>query len=206
MSNSQNEMGSEALPNSLILLYIAIFCYFTGFLYVFLYYKHFDISITASGTPAYYFFVYSYNVASRHWFLVLLSVIIAILSVRLMQRITQLRALTFIPLVLLFPMFSWLAARTADSDTVRLRRGISANVVRLVFKPETLNLYPDTLKKANEGDALLWLAETPETLYVLFQPEGEKGELPNAWVFRLKKSDLVLATTVTPGIKIVGGK
>lgn len=129
-----------------VTFFVAIYLYFTGFIYVYYFYDHFGIPVRAVDTPVYYFFVYSYNVVWNFgeikwaallarpsvWFwLITLFVLSLIFSTFKRRR----GVLTTVLLLPLFPLLSSLAYEAANIEARNLRLGITAKEITLVFKP-----------------------------------------------------------------------
>lgn len=145
--------------------FVAIYLYFTGFVYIYYFYEHFGISLNSIEVPFYYFFVYSYNVITSLdegavwgyalrslWVVVLVFAALAFVLVKVMRERKWL-ALLFCSLVFLFPALFSFAWKSADLAANEVRNGRHVKVVTLVFKKEALETYPKEVPGCGAADA-----------------------------------------------------
>jgi hypothetical protein len=129
--------------------FVAIYLYFTGFIYIYYFFDSFGISIRSVDTPVYYFFVYSYNVLTGiqevSWGAVLkqrplwtsIGVIVVVAAILVFLRRTRSKQIILMAaLVVLFPIVFSLARATAKNDALGIRTGLSAKEITFVLKKE----------------------------------------------------------------------
>lgn len=133
-----------------VTFFVAVYLYFTGFVYIYYFYDHFGIPLRVVDTPVYYYFVYSYNIVwnleavrwthllmrqSTWMSLILILILTAILSV--LRRNNRKSILLFACLTALFPLLSSLAFETSNIEARRLRLGETAKEITFVFKGDS---------------------------------------------------------------------
>jgi hypothetical protein len=188
------EASSSGDPNifstlrNLVFL-LAIYSYFTGWLYAFYFYSQFGISLNSLDTPFYAFFVYSYTVVTN-----LIGFLVVIIGSGLIFTFVRLFPNKFavvLVAVLFFPAFVY-AAQTAAANEARLRRIGYATTVAFVFKPDVAKSYSKSFICLNKTRQLKLLTQTKDKYYVFHQPGGEGEGLPFATTYDISRSDVVL--------------
>lgn len=125
-----------------VTFFVAIYLYFTGFVYISTFYDCFGIPLRSLDTPVYDFFVYSYNVmtgvveiAKQRPTRASLVAVIALLSVFMLARWRLRRGvILYASLALLFPLMFYVARATAREDALRVRTQETAKAITFVFK------------------------------------------------------------------------
>ena len=174
-----------------IILGVAIYLYFTGFVYTYYFNDAFGISLLSLNIPVYYFFLYSYTVI-RHYYLLLsvLTILSASLVLYGMHR-RILRVALCLILIGLFPALSWLAWRTSLARVHAVRSGIGTKQIVIHLKAgETA--YPKDFRSDNATGRLRLLQETSDGLYVLSQAAPPRTPLPMGHAYRVAKEDITV--------------
>jgi|ERR1043165_4861047 hypothetical protein len=147
--------GSESKATLLsklrdVTFFVAVYLYFTGFVYIYYFYDHFGIPLRVVDTPVYYYFVYSYNISWNMWdirwadllaqksswgSLTVILVLSAFLAV--IRRDKRKSILLFACLAALFPLLSSLAFAAANVEAKKLRLGQIAKEITFVFKEDS---------------------------------------------------------------------
>ena len=130
-----------------VTFFVAIYLYFTGFIYSYFFYEHFGIPLRVVDVPVYYIFVHSYNLIWNLWeikwtaliakeslwgWLIVLYFVLLLASIRDWTR----HLLYIVLLLLLFPCLYALARETALIEAGKIRRGEAVKQVTLVFKAD----------------------------------------------------------------------
>src|ERR1700761_2123241 len=99
-----------------IALLVAIYLYFTGWIYIYFYFDYFHLSFKDGNVEAYYFFIYSLNVLfffMKHYIISLLVLSIGSAALvalkRRKKKVTIGKYWVFIALFPLLFIFSWIA-------------------------------------------------------------------------------------------------
>ena len=153
---SDEDLMSDADPKSKnpfltalkeVTFFVAIYLYFTGFIYSYFFYEHFGIPLRVVDVPVYYIFVHSYNLIWNLWeirwtaliakeslwgWLILSYFVLLLASIRKWTR----HFLYIVLLLLLFPFLYSLARETALIEAGKIRRGEAVKQVTLVFKAD----------------------------------------------------------------------
>lgn len=194
----------EIVRNSAFI--VGFYLYFIGWVYVYWLYSHFGISFTSLDIPVYYFFVYSYAVASYFpqivkactysglFFWVTSGVVAIVILLALLARTYSKKGILVVVFVALFPLFFCLARGAAIEKAKEIRE--RGRRVSFVFKTKQLRAYPPEFVKANKDGNLKLLLQTKDKYYVFFQPPG-KG-LPLGFVYDLLRSDVSLVKIDMP--------
>lgn len=177
-----------------LIFFIAIYLYFTGWVYIYYYLDNFGISLSSLDTPLYFFFVYSYTVISdgKMWLGAVTAVAVVVLF--LLQRYKRELVKKFVLTLLLaglFPLSFYLAKSSGRRQAVLMRMG-SAKPVRFVLKKDAQESYPEDFKLANEAESLKLIFQTEDRFYALQQDLGEAQvqSLPIGSTFVLFKGDV----------------
>ena len=170
---SENRDCPSLLRN--VILVLAIYSYFMGWVHTYYLFKHFGISLHSVEIPFYYFFVYSYPViSSSYTILIVIVTAAAILSVSFFWLVPYRPIVLGAVLILLLADFFFIARDTAEEDAKRLRTGIDAKTIVFTFKKDLKSVYPKSFMKANSEKELKLLTHTSDMFYVFSQPPGEK--------------------------------
>ena len=178
-------------------LFMAATMYFLGFVYQYYYFSSLGVSLGQLQIPVYYFFVYSYGVISRYWWLLAFGTFICSIGIRLSQKAYQRFAvwrpvIAGLPaLLVVFVLFG--AARAAGARlAAEVRNGNYAPQVKFVFKAEIWSILHKELEQANNADQLRLLTQTSDMYYVLSQDVPSNGfrELPVGYVYFVPRSEV----------------
>jgi hypothetical protein len=185
---------------------LAIYLYFTGFMYVYSLYHELGIGIGGVDIPVYYLCIYAINVFRAYLPALTLALIIVLIAALLISRWQRIhrwqRVLATTALVLLFPGLYALAYWTAERDATAMRKGQFVPTIRLTLRP-TESHYPDALLRANDKGNLHLVLETNDRYYVLDQPYDEGDpELALGTVYGIAKLDVALAQVTLPNIPL----
>lgn len=206
---------SSALP------LIAVYSYFTGWMYLYFFYEALGVSLVAIDFPFHFFLVYSFTIFSDIWkfisiFIILIVVSIAVAwcysslgceffkpaSIRLSNLICQFCANQILAVSVLiivsittFYALSAFARDKALSKADEVRRGGVLNHVDLTFKSTSRSDYPPRLLKAASEGSLMKLLQTRDHLFVILQPGQDDDLLPSAFSYSVSLSDLTVVDT-----------
>lgn len=185
-----------------VIFFIAIYLYFIGWLFAYYLFYHFGISLNSVDIPFYYFFVYSYSVFVDKllWFI---GALILIIMINLIPSKLLKKWLITLVLILIFPLFFYLAKESADIEALNIRMG-SAKTIKLFFKKDVTKYYPKDFIDANKKDALKLLIQTNDIFYVFYQPVGAEKEIPFGFTYAISKSDIHLAAIEMQNIQKIG--
>ena len=183
-----------------ILVVIAVYAYFTGWVYAYGLYSHFGLSLNAVEIPVYHFFMYSYfMLPDASWITITVVatgvVLLVVLGPILHGWVTTRPQVVWIGVGLLIaalPALFWMARQQALGAAIRMRSG-EARIIRFAFTKDAEGRLPGAVRQHNNAGHLRVLLETKERYYVFFQPEGETEELPYAQAYSVAKDDTVLA-------------
>lgn len=157
-----------------VTFFVAIYLYFTGFIYIYFFYDHFGIPLRVVEIPVYYMFIYSYNVVwnfreirwamfmSKELLWVWLITLYFLLLLSTIRKWTK-HFLYIVFLLALFPLLYSLASETAEIETGKIRSGETAKEVSFVFKADA------EVKKVK----ILPEQSTPSALNTNQQPPSE---------------------------------
>src|SRR3990172_3488360 len=191
-----NLLGSADLFSIIrnLVLLIAIYCYFIGWLYAYYLFYAFGISLNAVDIPFYYFFMYSYSVLANPLKMLVLIIVAILLLVAYFHLPSWINRLA-IPVVLAasFLLAFYAAHHEASQEAWRKRRGY-AKTISFVFTKNARSVYPNTLLRANSNGRLRLLTQTRDRYFVFYQPSGESPELPYGFSYDIQASHVLLAT------------
>jgi hypothetical protein len=163
---------------------IAAYLYFTGWVYLNVYYREFGIHMGMLDLASYIFPLEAFSVLFSKWglFLVVAIGVIALLERR--KGISQ--TLLLWVLILLFPALYWMA-REEGFHARRVAEATTLHVA-LSFKGGEAERSAPLLFDANQKGKLRLLAQTKDLVVVFYQP-GTTG-LGTDHVYILQRSDL----------------
>jgi hypothetical protein len=182
-----------------ILFVVAVYAYFTGWVYAYGLYSHFGLSLNAVEIPVYHFFMYSYfMLPDGSWTTTILvttaGLVLVVAGPTLQRWVTSRPRVAWLGAVLLIvalPGLFWAARQQALGAAIRMRSG-GANTIHFSFKKDAETRVPAAVRQRNEAGGLRMVTETKDRYYVFFQPQGEAEELPYAHVYSVAKDDVVL--------------
>ncbi len=189
---AKNANSPFALIIANIFFLIAVYLYFIGWIYTYYFLDHFNISFNTIDIPFYYFFVYSYSVITNWLSITVFS--ISIIAIYISGVVYASKWIPIFIMLILFPIFFFLAGQTARSEAVKIRMGY-ANKITFFFKKDTINQYPSKFLEGNDKGKLKIIAQTKERFFVLYQPpsEGNGKEIPFGFVYDVPRADVLLA-------------
>jgi len=172
-----------------VALLVGIYAYFSGWIYVFSYYRQFDVPLNHLDIPSYYFIVYAFSALYNFWGV--LIVLFALLTLVFFARRERPHPI-IVPLVLLllFPILFRHASNEAVNDAYEDRFSSDNDRVVLSFRAETEKNYPSELVANNNANRLRFLTEGKDFVVVFYQPPGEGGATPLLLVYDISKQDL----------------
>ena len=173
-----------------VIFFIAIYLYFMGWIHTYYFYYHFGISSISVNIPFYYFFIYSYNVIANIFGFIL--VVAAIVAFFIFTAVYPRKWLVILVLIILFPVFFYLAKEKAGEGAQGIRIG-NAKTITLFFKKDTFKFYPKEFINANKKGKLKLVTQTTDKFYVIYQPPGEAGEMPYGFTYDIPRTDILLA-------------
>jgi hypothetical protein len=183
-----------------ILFVVAIYAYFTGWVYAYGLYSHFGLSLNAVEIPVYHFFVYSYfMLPDASWYTTIAVTVVGIMLVvagpplhRWATTRPRVAWLGIVLLIIALPGLFWAAGQQARNAAIRIRTGEGGSTIRLVLTKDAECRVPAAVRQHNTAGDLRILTETKDRYYVFFQPTGEAEELPYAEVYSIAKDQIVL--------------
>lgn len=195
LGNEVTELGeSKFFSFASALAILAVYSYFTGWVYAYRFFRNFGIHINSVEIPLQHFYVYSFTVFVNWLGLaLLLGATLAGYAVVVFKRI---RWITIPLLVGCVPLCFWLAVTVADQRARAVRQGYDSNRITFHFKKDGRELYPKTFREANSRGGLRLITQTKDRYFVLWQPSPEPGVsvLPYGSVYHVSKDDIILAT------------
>jgi hypothetical protein len=190
---------------------VAIYSYFSGWIYVYAYFQFFGLSVGQSGIEVYSYLIYSYNtleyVFSERGFVFWISIalVAGIILIRMIVRQKPRKMVSrFVlgaGLVMLFPFFLYYAQRagsaSAQFNTYNAQTFLPS--IELHFKKESFatSLRSDSLEftkllNINDKGGLKLVSSTDAEIFVLsFEPDTSSIPV----IFRIKKEIIVYAKT-----------
>jgi hypothetical protein len=214
-----------------LVLPVAVYLYFTGFLYTYYFYSGLGIPLNSVEIPFYYFFIYSYNVIAAELTTSLLLLFSALLTILVIRTRKHPDIGLFLVLSALFPILTVLSRDAATTQIGLLRTGRNLQTIQLILKD--VSIRDDELLKndgsirdeeflkakanaeqerrefliANANDGLKLVVETTDRLYVLRQPFDERNpEIPVGSLYGISKSDVLVANVSLLNIPKPGGE
>jgi len=193
------------------IMIVAIYLYFTGWIFVYYQFREFGISLPSVDIPVYYFFLYSYTVISENllWFILPLALLLALAHTS--NKIAKILGIVIISAGF-FPVCFYLAKKSGEGESLRLRSGDAKNIT-LIFKESALASLSDKSLKLHDLEYLLdenfqkplkLLTQTNQSYFVFFQPPPDSGSslLPRCYVYEINKSDIYLSRIKLPNVKV----
>lgn len=178
-----------------LILIVAVYLYFTGWIYLYRLYDHFGISFGSIDIPFYYFFIYSYSVISD-W----VALTIIIITIILIYLFISLRPRKLIPflilisiLLLFFRVSYYLSEGCAYQKAKLIRQGYDAKKITFIFKSEAKKGFPSEFLNANCKGKLRLITHTKDKFYVVHQLLGREEEIPYGHTYEISKNDVLLA-------------
>ena len=184
-----------------VVLFIAIYLYFTGWVYANFFFKHFGISLTSLDINYLYFFIYSYPVLSDNgWFFMGVGLLITILLLVRKLSGRQWGSFALLPIFVgLFPMLFNVAQKTGEAEAINLRQFKNIKTINLELKDKSdslennkINLTTNFLAANNDGELVL-ITETKDRFYVLHQPFDTLNPsdlIIIGYVYQIQKQDI----------------
>ena len=182
-----------------VVFIVALYIYFCGWVYVYVVYTHFGVSLNALDIPFYYFFVYSYSALVGAFSYSWTVIIIALVSVAVFMLLVYLllpdhlrRLVWALCLIILFPGFFFLARREANKEIADIRTGYTKRIM-LVLKKNVTEHFPKEFIEANKKGQLILLAQTKDRVFVLRQslPSGDTDQIPYGFVYDVSRADIL---------------
>lgn len=214
---SLSEFGKSILANARDAAFIAaIFLYFAGFMYRYMYRQVWGIT-SSDGDPAFFgYLVYSYQPLEASWgwllgisaALVIILVVLGALSRRWgperVSLLLGLRTLSVSAAVVgFFATLLWGASAASVAAFQNIRQGNLPGTF-LVFKDpkQSTRVYGTQFMTDNSNDLLTIVEETKDSYYVLDQPGMVEKPIPDGKLFVIPKQSIAFVTrdVVTPGI------
>lgn len=197
---------------------IAIFLYFSGWIYVYSYYDYFGLSIRDIDVEFYYFLVYSLNVMLflvRYWFYTLPAIALLIGLAWLLRKRNALIYGFFAPLLFAITYLISFQAGHAKARQQRVTEASSLIPVRFIFSEKfsaDTKLKKDTVTpnipqeqqdfmKANRDTCLLLLASGKDEYYVLAGDDSLTSDNEDKYgvkVYTVRKEAIKLAIFMKP--------
>jgi hypothetical protein len=193
-----------------VIFIIAVYIYFVGWIYAFYLFEHFGIALNSVDIPFYYFFVYAYSVIITNPIAVIIIICVTMVifySVTYLCTSIYSKGSLLVPvLIILFPIFFFLAKESANKSHMDIRMG-NAKTIKFVFKKDAHKIFPKEFIDANTNGSLKILTETDNRFYVFYQPdiEEEEKEVPYGYTFGISKTDILLAKIDIPNTLKIGG-
>lgn len=193
---------------------LAVYLYFTGWIYSYAYYQFFGLSAGQSGVPFYDYLILSYSVlefiiGDGSWlFWILLLLLAANLLLRfftrkiLRQSIT--RCITLCALIAFFPLLFHYAKKTgihnARFNAFEANSALPAIEIYSKQKPATVYptdslAYQRLLSQSDAGHLRLISATNDELFVLLFNPSDSMYTVPI--IYRINKENLLYVKTYT---------
>ena len=188
-SSAKSEEVFSTLRN--LLLLVAIYLYFIGWIYVYYYYNHFGISLFSLNIPVYYFFAYSNSVVGN-W----TTTLILLLLVSLGFKLKHLFLHTYIigpVVVLLFPVFFVVAKESGISRAQQLRIA-GAKPISFILKEGIKKYYPNDFIQANNNGDVRLIYQTKDRYFVFVQPISNENVMPRGNTYDIRMEHILLAT------------
>jgi len=183
--NGKQSMASIA-KNAIFVL--AIYAYFSGWVYSYFLYNHFGIPLTSVEIPVYFFFIYSYSVIANWW--IALACTVIVIAVYLIA--INWPRVAVLAMIVLFPLVFYVSKDQAEMVAKEIRSG-DAKTITFIFKNGMKQFLPQDFLDANEKRGLKLITLTPDRFYVLHQPLGEGNESSYGFTYALSKEDVLLA-------------
>ncbi len=160
-----NEFKSffEILRNSIF--FIAIYLYYTGFVYVYDLYQKIGISINNVDIPIYSYIIYSYNVFLDNWWLLIICIILYFILYILIIKFIDIKKIIVGTLIVLFPLLTLFANNTSENKYSSLIKGTGSKFVKFQFRDE--QIFSKKIIEANDSNKLIMLTTTRDDYYVL---------------------------------------
>ena len=185
-----------------LILIIAIYLYFIGWLYQYFVLDNFGISLNALNIPPYYFFVYAYSVIEDHYLILLVVLLIATSCYLIVQAYLSkfLLPAVLILTIIVFRYSFYLSQTTAVKEAQAIRSG-HAHKISFVFKKKVSQFLPKEFLDANNNINAnnhneLWLIiQATDGYYVLYQHIPDEEVIPSGIVYKVNKSDVILVIT-----------
>src|SRR5713101_2011383 len=174
-----------------VMALLAVYAYFTGWVYLYYFFRHFGLSLAVMEIPREHIYVHAYSVLSQEAGIVLVAV--ALLLTLAIVCVRRLRWLTVPFLLALVPMCCELASGTADYVARALRDGRRDEPkVQFVFKDQAEARITQQLRRANDSGELRLIGQSKAQYIALLQPAREPGEpeLSEALVLQVSKDDV----------------
>jgi len=174
MSNDNNSNGDSFTGSvQTLVLIMAIFLYFIGFVYIHFYYAYFGIPTSVTDLPLYSIFVYSYNVFESHRFQ-LVSIFSALVLLIFFRKLWPfMKFVLIIGMIFSFLYFFDISCEVGTSDAKIARASTDTKIIRFVFTDKALKTMPPELNDKNV--VLHKISETPTRYFVVCQPTDTKG-------------------------------
>jgi hypothetical protein len=187
---------------------VGIYLYFAGWFYLYLYFRHFGVSLLGFDIPLTFFFVYAYPIVTSEFtstkLLVLTIVALMFFITPMDSKSLGRRWLMAVLTVTLFPVLFVAAKESAEANAISFRLGHGAKVVTLTLDPDAAKNYPQGLIDANNRRELFLLLETKDRLYVVHQPTGTDDELPIASTYSVDRANILLADVDITNVSVKG--
>ncbi len=167
--NNQDEKSNTIKVLRDTVFVVAIYLYFTGWIYVYYLYCYFGISLNVVEIPVYDFFIYSSSVLMNwHTLIVLVPAVLAIYFFNIHYAVKWAPVLI---LIILFPALFFLSKHYAQTEALMIRKGTSSKkIITLFFKTDVAHDFPEGFQYANKNRALKLLTQTKDMYIVFFQP------------------------------------
>jgi hypothetical protein len=208
-SGPANKLSLDDLSH--ILVFIGIFLFFAGWIYLYYFYDYFGLSLSLLNPSYAEYVVHSYAVLTSYWCLPLITCLALVFVYRIWLK--QYISISIFLAVMLFPSLYWLAKKVANDTAVNIRTGRnSLRKVSIVFNSDAGALAKGAnIDSTSNGDAifvqdvallkddtdtsqLYLLAQNEDYFFVLVQAavpaEGPKA-LPLGRVYFIKKSSVL---------------
>lgn len=171
---------------------LAVYSYFTGWIYLYFYLGHFGISLWSVDVPFHFFFIYAYsvgNLAVVGLGAIAVGVILGLLtsyrSVPLLIGLVTLGSL-------LFPGIYFVAKEVAFRKAEQVRSGTVSPAVQLFLTDGAEKPVDEFFQKVNGNGELQLLFETKDRIYVIHQLIGHENTLPIGHVYSVRREDAAL--------------
>ena len=186
-----NDSKELFLTFSNLILIIAVYLYFMGWVYIYFLFTHFGISMITLDIPFHYIFLYSISVVND-WKTILVIIGAILLLCFAFKSKSKFKALIMCSsLVFLFFVFFYISKSIAIDEATRIRTGFSKRII-LTLKRNSETKYPGMFLKANKEGKLKLLFQTKDNYFVIYQVAGEKECIPFGYTFDIPRADILL--------------
>ena len=191
---------------SAIIVPLAIFLYFIGWIYLYSLLNYFHIDILSINVPFHFFFIYSFAPIKFYfdqWPLVILYVVAFSLILYFVYKILSIgnkfiKIYLIISVIAVFFFGGFAAASHAGAErAIELRRNPTENMHFVLHKPGEIGskYFKDTFAAYNDSLSLYKILETRDTYFVFHQRiEGNMSfdRLKPGWVFKVPRKSVAL--------------